>query len=64
MEALNNLKRMGYAGCVTLSKTRRSHAVRFPFMPMVMKSPKLKTYRGPKRKEQSGVCSLLGFYEI
>jgi hypothetical protein len=22
----------------------------------------LKTYRGPKRKEQLGVCSLLGFY--
>lgn len=31
-------------------------------MPMVMKSPQLKTYRGPKRKEQLGVYSLPGFY--
>jgi hypothetical protein len=62
VEAQNNLKRMSYAKCVTLFKTRQSHAVRFSFMPMVMKSPGLKTYRGPKRKEQLGVCSILGFY--
>jgi len=42
VEAQNNLKRMSYAGCVILSKTRQSHAVRFSFMPMVMKSPGLK----------------------
>jgi hypothetical protein len=42
VEAQNNLKRMIQAGCVTLSKTRRSHAGRFPFMPMVMTSPGLK----------------------
>jgi hypothetical protein len=43
-EAQNNLKRMRYTGCVMLPKTRQSHAVRFSFMPMVMKSPGLKTY--------------------
>jgi hypothetical protein len=41
VEAQNNLKRMSYAGCATL-KTWQSHAVRFSFMPMVMKSPGLK----------------------
>jgi hypothetical protein len=62
VEAQNNLKRMSYAGCVILFETLQSHAVRFSFMPMVMKSPRLRTYRGPKRKEQLGVCSLPGFY--
>jgi hypothetical protein len=28
---------MSYAECVTLFRTRQSHAVRFSFMPMVMK---------------------------
>src|SRR5262249_38081391 len=36
LEAQNNLKRMSYAECVTLFKTRQSHAARFSFMPMVM----------------------------
>jgi hypothetical protein len=62
VEAQNSLKRMSYAGCVILFKTRQSHAVRFSFMPMVVKSPRLKTHRGPKRKEQLGVCSLPDFY--
>ena len=62
IEAQNNLERTNFTGCVTLLKTRQSPAVRFSFMPMVMKSPRLKTYRGPKRKEQLGACSLPGFY--
>ena len=33
---------MSYRGCVTLFKTPQSHAVRFSFIPMVMKSPGLK----------------------
>jgi hypothetical protein len=53
---------MSYAGCVTLFKARQSRTVRFSFMPLVMKSPGLKPYRDPKRKEQLGVCSLPGFY--
>ena len=42
MEAQNSLKRMSDGGCVTLFKAQQSHAVRFSFMPMVMKSPGLK----------------------
>ena len=59
MEAQNNLKRMSYAGCATL-KTWQSHAVRFSFMPG-HEVTGLKTYRGPKRKEQLGVSSLPGY---
>jgi len=42
VEAQNNSKRMSYAECVTLFETRQSHATRFSFMPVVMKSPGLK----------------------
>jgi hypothetical protein len=42
VEAQNNLKHERYAGCVTVFKTRRSHAVRFSFIPVVTKSPGLK----------------------
>src|SRR3981189_1999091 len=35
-------KALGRRGCVTLSKTRQSHAVRFSFTPVVMRSPGLK----------------------
>jgi hypothetical protein len=42
VETQNNLKHVSYAGCVTVFKTRRSHAVRFSFIPVVMKSPGLK----------------------
>src|SRR6202040_959134 len=45
----------------TRLKTRQNHAVRFSFIPVVMKSPGLKTYRGPKRKEPLGVGSLPGY---
>jgi hypothetical protein len=48
---------MSDLGCVTLSKTRQSHAVRFPFMPMGHEVTGLKTYRGPKRKEQLGALT-------
>jgi hypothetical protein len=61
MEAQNSLKRMSVRGPVTLFKTRQSHAVRFSFIPVVMKSTGLKTYRGPKRKKQLGGCSLPGY---
>ena len=36
------MKRMSYARCVTLFKTRQSHTVRFSLMPMVVKLPGLK----------------------
>jgi hypothetical protein len=41
VEAQNSLKRMSDGG-VTLFKTQQSHAVRFSFIPAVMKSPGLK----------------------
>jgi hypothetical protein len=62
VEAQNNLKRMSYAGCVTPFKTRQSHAVRLSVHTYGHEVTGLKTYRGPKRKEQLGVCSLLGFH--
>ncbi|MEH2514814.1 hypothetical protein V1279_000387 [Bradyrhizobium sp. AZCC 1610] len=52
--------RMSHARCVTLFKTRQSHAARYSFMPLFMKVPGLKTYRGPKRKKQLGVRSISG----
>src|SRR5229473_6978976 len=55
VEAQNNLKRMSYAGCVILFKTRQSHAVRFSFMPMVMKSPGLKPIEA-KNARSSSAC--------
>jgi hypothetical protein len=42
VEAQNRLKRMSDRGAVTLFKTRQSHAVRFSFIPVVMKSLGLK----------------------
>src|SRR5215216_6178690 len=42
VEAQNRLKRMSYRGAVTPFKTRQSHAVRFSFIPVVMKSLGLK----------------------
>jgi hypothetical protein len=42
VEAQNSLKRMSYRGMVTLFKARQSHAVRFSYIPVVMKSPGLK----------------------
>jgi hypothetical protein len=62
VEAQNNLKRMSYGGSVTLFKTWQSRAVRFSFMPMGHEVTGLKTYRGLKRKERLGACSLPGFY--
>jgi hypothetical protein len=61
MEAQNNLKRMSHAGCATLFNTRQSHAARFVHA-YGHEVTGLKTYRGPKRKEQFGVCSTPGFY--
>jgi len=53
VEAQNNLKRMSYAECVTLFKTRQSHAARFSFMPMVMKSPGLKPIEAQNARSSS-----------
>src|SRR5665647_1628603 len=53
VEAQNNLKRMSYAGCVTLFKTRQSHAARFSFMPMVMKLPGLKPIEAQNARSSS-----------
>jgi hypothetical protein len=58
VEAQKSLKRMSYRGCVTLFKStakRRSSLLVHTYGHEVIG---LKTYRGPKRKEQLGVCSL------
>ena len=62
VEAQNSLKRMSdQGGCVTLFKTRQKPRS----LPLVHTSGHevtgLKTYRGPKRKEQFSVCSLPGY---
>ena len=54
-EDQNNLRRANCAGCVTLFKTRQSHAVRFSFMPMVMKSPGLKPIEAQNARSSRGV---------
>jgi hypothetical protein len=56
VEAQNNLKRMSYAGaslCKNAAKPRSSLLVH----PDGHEVTGLKTYRGPKRKKQLGVCS-------
>src|SRR3984893_9446482 len=61
VEAQNNLKRTSYAGaslCKSAAKPRSSLLVHADGHEVTG----LKTYRGPKRKEQLGVCSLPGFY--
>ena len=50
---MNELKRMSYAGCVTLFKTRQSHAARFSFMPVVLKSPGLKPIEAQNARSRS-----------
>src|SRR3981189_2840978 len=59
VEAQNNLKRMSYAGCVILFKTRQSHAARFSFMPMVMKSPGLKPIEAQNARSSSACVPYL-----
>src|SRR5260221_4726847 len=53
VEAQNNLKRMSNAVGVTLFKTRQSHAARFSFMPMIMKSPGLKPIESQNARSSS-----------
>jgi len=53
VEAQNNLMRMSYAECVTLFKTQQGHAARFPFMPVVMKSPGLKPIEAQNARSSS-----------
>src|ERR1700747_1178789 len=62
VEAQNNLKRMSYAGCVTLFKTQAKPRSSLLVHNCGHEVTGLKTYRGPKRKEQLGVCSLPGYY--
>ena len=60
MEAQNNLKRMSYVGRVTLFKNAaKPHSLLLVHAYGHVVTG-LKTYRGPKRKEQFGVCSLPG----
>src|ERR1035441_7962872 len=59
VEAQNNLKCMSYAGCVTLFKTRQSHAVRFSFMPLVMKSPGFKPIEAQNARSSSACVPYL-----
>jgi hypothetical protein len=53
MEAQNSLKRVSYRGCVTLFRTWQSHAVRFSFRTMVMKSPGLKPIEAQNARSSS-----------
>jgi len=48
-------KALGRRGCVTLFKTRQSHAVRFSFIPVVMRSPGLKPI-GARNARSSSAC--------
>src|ERR1700751_2747508 len=59
VEAQNNLKRLSYRGCVTLFKTRQSHAVRFSFISMVMKSPGLKPIEAQNARNSSACVPYL-----
>ena len=61
MEAKNDLKRMSYAGCITLFRTRQSHAARFSFMPIVMKSPGLKPIEAQNARSSSVCVPYLAF---
>jgi hypothetical protein len=50
VEAQNNLKRMSYAGCVTLFKTQAKPRSSLLVHAYGHEVTGLKTYRGPKRK--------------
>jgi hypothetical protein len=52
--ARNNCEARELRRVLTLSKTRPSHAARFSFLACGHEATGLKTYRGPKRKEQPG----------
>src|ERR1700693_5092343 len=62
VEAQNNLKRRSNVECVTLFKTRQSHAARFSFMPMVMKSPGLKPIEAQNARSSSACVPYLASY--
>jgi hypothetical protein len=57
--AQNNLKRMSYARCVILFKTRQRHAVRFSIIPIVMKSPGLKPIEAQNARGSSACVPYL-----
>jgi hypothetical protein len=60
VEAQNNLKRMSYRGMRHfVLKRRQSHAVRFSFMPMVMKSPGLKPIEAQNARSSSACVPYL-----
>jgi hypothetical protein len=52
--ARNNCEARELRRVLTLSKTRPSHAARYSFLACGDEATGLKTYRGPKRKEQPG----------
>src|ERR1700731_3017082 len=49
-------------GCVTLFKTQQSHAVRFSFIPVVMKSPGLKPIEVQNARSSSVCVPYLVYY--
>ena len=63
VEAQNNPKRMSYAECVTLFKTRQSHAARFSFMPVVMKSPGLKPIEAKNARTSSAYAAFSKIFQ-
>jgi hypothetical protein len=64
VEAQNNLKPMSYAERVTLFKAQQSHAARFSFMPMVMKSPGLKPIETQNARSSSAYVPCLAFTHL
>ena len=62
VEAQNSSQRMSDEGCATLFKTRQKARSSLPVHTCGHEVTGLKTYRGPKRKEQLGVCSLPSYY--
>jgi len=63
VEAQNSSKRMSDGG-VTPSKTQQSHAVRFSFIPVVVKSTGLKPIETQNARSSSGVFLIWRLYAI
>src|SRR3981189_2401367 len=64
VEAQSNLKRRSNAECVTLFKNAAKPRSSLFVHAYGHEVTGLKTYRGPKRKEQLGVCSIPAFYSV
>ena len=61
VEAQNRLKRMSYRGAITLFKNAAKPRSSLLVHTCGREVTGLKTYRGPKRKEQPGICSIPGY---